>query len=308
MLSLLVFLPVLAVLLLFVVPDTKQGTYRYITVGTCFIQLGLASWLFVNYTYGKGALHSETSWFIHERMPWIFLDLGRLGKLNIEYFLALDGLNTYLVLLTSIVMLCAAWVSWSIKQNKKGFYALFLLMCSTVYGTFIAMDLFLFYLFFELMLLPMYFLIGIWGGENREYASVKFLIYTIGGSLLILMVLIAAYFSVIDPMKTAVYVGQGVTANDVQVLLSKNQIPSAAQVHTLNISYLTDQANYIPGSVLHALSSPQLWLFNIREWSLLLLVVGFLIKLPSFPFHTWLPDAHVQAPTGGSIILAAVLL
>ncbi|MDB5256258.1 MAG: NADH-quinone oxidoreductase subunit, partial [Chitinophagaceae bacterium] len=173
LLSLLVFLPVLAMLLLFVIPDGMHQVYRYITLGVCAIQLGLASWLFFNYTSGSGALHSDTSWFLQERMPWIFLDLGKLGKLNIEYFLALDGLNSYLVLLTSIVMLCAAWVSWSIKQNRKGFYALFLLMCSTVYGTFIAMDLFLFYLFFELMLLPMYFLIGIWGGENREYASVK---------------------------------------------------------------------------------------------------------------------------------------
>ncbi|MDF2455931.1 MAG: proton-translocating NADH-quinone oxidoreductase, chain [Cytophagaceae bacterium] len=308
LLSLLVFLPVLAMLLLFVIPDGQPKMYRYITLGVCSIQLALASWLFFSFSSGTGALHSETSWFLQERMPWIFLDLGLLGKLNIEYFLALDGLNIYLVLLTSIVMLCAAWVSWSIKQNRKGFYALFLLMCSTVYGTFIAMDLFLFYLFFELMLLPMYFLIGIWGGENREYASVKFLIYTIGGSLLILMVLIAAYFSVIDPLKTAAYVGQGVSAQDVQLLLSKNQLHSDVQVHTLNISYLTDQANYIPGSVLHALSSPKLWLFSIREWSLLFLLVGFLIKLPSFPFHTWLPDAHVEAPTPVSVVLAGILL
>lgn len=308
LLSLLVFLPVLAMLLLFLIPDGMHKMYRYITLGVCVIQLGLAAFLFMNYTHGSGALHSDTSWFLQERLPWIFLDLGRLGKLNIEYFLALDGLNSYLVLLTAIVMLCAAWVSWSIKQNRKGFYALFLLMCSTVYGTFIAMDLFLFYLFFELMLLPMYFLIGIWGGENREYASVKFLIYTIGGSLLILMVLIAAYFSVIDPVKTAGFVGQGVNAHDIQLLLAKNQLPSSVQVHTLNISYLTDQANYVPGSVLHALSVHKLWMFSVREWCLLFLLIGFLIKLPSFPFHTWLPDAHVEAPTPVSVVLAGILL
>jgi len=85
-------------------------------------------------------------------------------------------------------------------------------------------------------------------------------------------------------------------------------LPSSVQVHTLNISYLTDQANYVPGSVLHALSSPKLWLFSIREWSLLFLLVGFLIKLPSFPFHTWLPDAHVEAPTPVSVVLAGILL
>jgi len=308
LLSLLVFFPMLAILVLFAIPEHMQRWYRYVTMGVCGIQLALALVLFFQFTNGSGALHSETSWFMQVRHPWIFLDMGRMGKLNIEYFLAIDGLNIYLVLLTAVVLFAAAWVSWSIKQNVKGFYALFLLMCSTVYGTFIAMDLFLFYIFFELMLLPMYFLIGIWGGERREYASVKFLIYTIAGSLLILLVLIAAYFSVIDPVQTAKYVAQGVSASDVQRMLSQSQLPEGSLVHTLNISYLTDQANYIPGSVLHSLTTPTLWIFTIREWSVLFLVTGFLIKLPSFPFHTWLPDAHVEAPTPVSVVLAGILL
>jgi NADH-quinone oxidoreductase subunit M len=309
LLSLLVFFPMLAILVLFAIPDTMQRWYRYVTLGVCAIQLALATFLFLQFTVVEGAvLHSEESWFMQIRMPWIFLDLGRMGKLNMEYFLALDGLNIYLVLLTAIVLFAAAWVSWSIKQNIKGFYALFLLMCSTVYGTFMAMDLFLFYIFFELMLLPMYFLIGIWGGERREYASVKFLIYTIAGSLLILLVMIAAYFSVIDPVKTASYVGSQVSAADVQAMLAQNQLPEGSLVHTLNISYLTDQANYIPGSVLNAITTPTLWMFTIREWSLLFLLIGFLIKLPSFPFHTWLPDAHVEAPTPVSVVLAGILL
>ena len=308
LLSLLVFFPMLAMLVLFVIPNNMQKWYRYITIGVCGVQLLMALYLFVQFTPSLAALHSEESWFMQVRLPWIFLDLGRMGKLNIEYFLALDGLNIYLVLLTSIVLFAAAWVSWSIKQNLKGFYALFLLMCTTVYGTFIAMDLFLFYIFFELMLLPMYFLIGIWGGERREYASVKFLIYTIAGSLLILLVLIAAYFSVIDPVKTAAYIAEGTSAADVQRMLSLNQLPVGSLVHTLNISFLTDQANYIPGSVLHAVTTPTLWLFTIREWSLLFLLIGFLIKLPSFPFHTWLPDAHVEAPTPVSVVLAGILL
>ena len=308
LLSLLVFFPMLAILVLFAIPDSMQRWYRYVTMGVCGVQLILACVLFFQFTNGTGALHSETSWFMQVRHPWIFLDMGRMGKLNIEYFLAIDGLNIYLVLLTAIVLFAAAWVSWSIKQNVKGFYALFLLMCSTVYGTFIAMDLFLFYIFFELMLLPMYFLIGIWGGERREYASVKFLIYTIAGSLLILLVLIAAFFSVIDPVQTAHFVSQGLSVSEIQHMLALNQLPEGSLVHTLNISYLTDQANYIPGSVLHALTTPTLWIFNIREWSVLFLMVGFLIKLPSFPFHTWLPDAHVEAPTPVSVVLAGILL
>ena len=307
LLSLIVFLPVLAVLLLFLMPESKSHWYRPIAIVTTSIQLILSVYLFyVFQSTPNTVLHATGSWLMQEHTPWIFIDLGRVGKLQIDYFLAVDGLNIYLVLLTGIVLFAGAWVSWSVKQKQKGFYALYLLMCSTVFGTFMAMDLFLFYIFFELMLLPMYFLIGIWGGENREYASVKFLIYTVAGSLLILVVLIAAYFSVIDPVKTGQILG--LSADAVQLKLSQNQIAIPDLVHTLNISYLTDARNYVPGSVLHLTSTPLLFDYNVREWCLLFLLIGFLIKLPSFPFHTWLPDAHVEAPTPVSVVLAGILL
>ena len=171
-------------------------------------------------------------------------------------------------------------------------------------GCFLSLDFFLFFLFFEFMLLPMYFLIGIWGGPRREYASIKFFLYTLFGSVLILIVMIALYSSAYDPDETA----HSFTMNIFQYLLNDSTLPEKEFVHTLRFDHLADPHNYIHGSLLHINNKTLLLGFTFRQWAFLLLLIGFIIKLPAVPFHTWLPDAHVEAPTPVSVILAAVLL
>jgi NADH-quinone oxidoreductase subunit M len=192
---------------------------------------------------------------------------------NIQYFVGLDGISLSLVLLTGLVSVLACLASWGIDNQVKGYFALFLLLLASMMGVFISLDLFLFYVFFEVMLLPMYFLIGVWGGDNREYAAIKFLLYTLFGSVFILVSVLILYF----------------WPGDVAV--------SGFRAHSFDIVALTRIASetgyYGP---------------MIQKWIFGLFFIGFCIKLPSFPFHTWLPDAHVQAPTPISMILAGVLL
>jgi NADH-quinone oxidoreductase subunit M len=187
---------------------------------------------------------------------------------------------------------------------------------TSVMGCFLALDFFLFYLFFEFMLLPMYFLIGMWGGPKREYAALKFFIYTLIGSLFILIVMIGLYTSVIDPEATAQQmglIGQSVPASldlirQVQQMLQQGAISQADLVRTFSIPAMMEPANFIPGSLLHVFSGVSLFDLPIRFVAFLLVLAGFLIKVPSVPVHTWLPDAHVEAPTPISVLLAAILL
>jgi len=210
------------------------------------------------------------------RRPWI-------PYFNIQYYLGLDGISLSLVLLTGFVSVLACLASWNIEKQIKGYYSLFLLLVASMMGVFLALDLFLFYVFFEVMLLPMYFLIGVWGGEHREYAAIKFLLYTLFGSVFILVAILILYFW---PGETLL-AGQGeATLNGV-----------AFHAHSFDIVALTrivTETGYFGARI-------QIWIFA-------LFFIGFAIKLPSFPFHTWLPDAHVQAPTPISMILAGVLL
>lgn len=216
-----------------------------------------------------------------EQVTWFKLDLGSLGTIQAEYFVALDGLSFPLIMLSVVVMFIVALSSWTITESPKGYFSLLLILNGSIIGTFAALDFLLFYLFFEFMLLPMYFLIGIWGGPRREYASIKFLLYTLFGSILILIVIIGLYISVQNPSHT-------------------NEL-----VHSFNILHMYDGANFIDGSLL-SLSHNSDW--NFRLGAFLLVLIGFAIKLPAVPFHTWLPDAHVEAPTPISVILAALLL
>jgi NADH-quinone oxidoreductase subunit M len=191
---------------------------------------------------------------------------------NIQYYLGVDGISLSLIILTGLVSVLACLASWNIEKQVKGYFSLFLLLTSSMIGVFLSLDLFLFYVFFEVMLLPMYFLIGVWGGENREYAAIKFLLYTLFGSVFILVAVLILYF----------YQGTG---------------GGTFQAHSFDIVALTRAAtetSYYPAS--------------IQQVVFVLFFIGFSIKLPSFPFHTWLPDAHVQAPTPISMILAGVLL
>jgi NADH-quinone oxidoreductase subunit M len=179
-----------------------------------------------------------------------------------------------MVILTALISIIGVLSSWTIQKQVKGYFILFNLLSTAMMGCFVALDFFLFYVFWELMLLPMYFLIGIWGGPNREYAAIKFFLYTLFGSVFML-VMIGLYFSVTDPL----------TGH-----------------HTFSLVAMADQANYVKGTILGPDSTT--W----RYIAFIVLFVGFAIKVPMFPFHTWLPDAHVEAPTPISVILAGVLL
>jgi NADH-quinone oxidoreductase subunit M len=192
-------------------------------------------------------------------------------KLGVRYHVAIDGLSLWLVILTTFLVPLALLSSWnSIHKRQREFLIAMLALETGMLGVFVAMDMFLFYLFWEVMLVPMYFLIGVWGGERRIYAAVKFVIYTVVGSLLMLAGIIALY-----------YLHGDATLN-----------------YTFDIATITSDVRT------HALildPSTQSWLF-------LAFALAFLIKVPLFPFHTWLPDAHVEAPTAGSVLLAGVLL
>jgi len=186
---------------------------------------------------------------------------------DVKYFVGIDGLSLLLVMLTTLLGPIVVLSSWTyIGEKHKGYYALLLLLQTGITGVFTSFDLFLFYIFFELTLIPMYFIIGIWGGKERIYAAVKFVIYTLVGSLLMLVGILYLGYAAGEA------VNNGVFTTDWYTLLEYN-VPLATQG----------------------------WLFAVFAFS-------FAIKVPLFPFHTWLPDAHVQAPTGGSVILAGVLL
>src|SRR5439155_10246363 len=190
---------------------------------------------------------------------------------NIYYKVGIDGLSFPLVLLSTFICLLSCIASWNIEKMTKGYMALFLFLETGILGVFLSLDLFLFYVFFELSLLPMYFLIGIWGGPRKEYAAIKFFLYTLVGSIGLLIVLIGVYL----------YTG-GSNGGTFDMIA-------------------------LPGR-LKALAAGGAMGKGVTHTFFLLVMMGFLIKVPAVPFHTWLPDAHVEAPTPISMILAAILL
>ncbi|MGC1275355.1 MAG: NADH-quinone oxidoreductase subunit M [Planctomycetaceae bacterium] len=201
--------------------------------------------------------------------PWI-------GTWNIHYQLGLDGLSLPLVVLTSLLSLLGMLASWSVTQRLKGYLVLFLLLETSLLGVFVALDFFLFFVLFELMLLPMYFLIGVWGGPRKEYAAIKFVLFTLFGSVLLLVVLLMTYFGS----------GQGGAAPTFDLMTLAEIGQGRASGDYVGVTFSRQ--------------------FQLTAFALLL--VAFAIKLPSVPFHTWLPDAHVEAPTPVSMLLAGVLL
>src|SRR5919108_4913598 len=192
-----------------------------------------------------------------ERLPW-------MPGFGIGYIVGIDGISLFLVLLTTLLMPLAILASWSVKEKVKEYLFFMLLLETGMLGAFVSLDLFLFYVFWEVMLVPMYFLIGVWGGPRRIYAALKFVVYTMAGSLLMLVAII--YLAV--------------------------RHAEMAQTLTFNLLQIYD------------LRLP----FDEQTWLFLAFALSFAIKIPVFPLHTWLPDAHVEAPTAGSVILAAVLL
>jgi len=218
-----------------------------------------------------------------------------------RYQMGVDGVSVLLIVLTTFLGVLAALSSWKyIAKREKEYYILLLLLQTFILGVFTSMDMFLFYLFFEVGLVPMYFLIGIWGGENRLYAAIKFFLYTLVGSVVMLLGILKMYFLTQDTALTSKIVPATLdllAGNKEAVALVSNTIQTAAQNSTGTFNILYMQAI---GSVL-ALDKVQVLLFFA-------FALGFAIKVPMWPFHTWLPDAHVEAPTAGSVILAGVLL
>ncbi len=251
-LSLTTFLPVLGVLLLLFIPKDSKGVLRNVAFAvTCVTFL-------VSLPIMTGFQTNADFQFV-ENIPWI-----AAGPFVMRYNIGIDGISLWLVILTTFIMPIAVLSTYTAVEEKVKEYMICLLLLETgLLGAFIAIDVFLFYIFWEVMLIPMYFMIGIWGGKNRIYAAIKFFVYTMVGSLLMLVAMIFLYFK-----------GQQVGITDFSIL----------HFYNLKLDIGT-----------------QTWLF-------LAFALAFAIKVPMFPLHTWLPDAHTEAPTAGSVILAAIML
>ncbi|MEM8895709.1 MAG: NADH-quinone oxidoreductase subunit M, partial [Bacteroidota bacterium] len=301
LLTILIFLPLLFAVVVLALPEKLSGSYKWMTLFATGIQLLLSIWLFMSFD------STTSDYQFWTKTDWITFDLRALGTLSIDYQVGVDGLSILMVLLTGIVMFIGAISSWNISKKRKGYFALYLILSSNIMGCFIALDFFLFYLFFEFMLLPMYFLIGLWGGKRSAYASIKFFLYTLVGSLFILAVMIGLYLSVIDPLETGNRLGIS-DVEQVHQMLQAGQIESQNLVRTFSIPAMADAKNFIPGSWLSATELNSIDGSQFRYWAFLLLFIGFAIKLPIVPLHTWLPDAHVEAPTPISVVLAGILL
>lgn len=309
-LSLLIFLPLLGSLLVALLPESQRTWFRWIGLSITLVETVLAGLAYAAFD------PSVPGYQLLEQADWITLPLGRLGIASIDYLVGIDGISLPLVVLSAVVMLVGVVASWVFTHRLKAYYALYLLLTGTIMGCFVALDFFLFFLFFEFMLLPMYFLIGLWGGPRREYASIKFFLYTLLGSLLILLVMIGLYLSVMDPVSTAVAAGfiadpaaaTGEVIRIMQMNLQTGQLNPAQVVHTFDMRYLGDGGNYLPNAFLHPAAEPRVLGLPARMLAFWAIFIGFAIKLPIVPLHTWLPDAHVEAPTPVSVVLAGVLL
>ena len=200
-LSLITFLPIVGMIIVLALPKEQGKTMKITTLLITGIQVVLAVFLLSNYNYSLGGIYDQASFQFVEKFRWIDIEnFSWIGRIKVDYFLGIDGISTPLVLLTAIVTFIATLSSWNINKSLKGYFALFLLLDTGMMGVFVSLDFFLFYIFWELMLLPMYFLIGIWGGPRREYAAIKFFLYTLLGSIFILIVMIGLYFSTTETM------------------------------------------------------------------------------------------------------------
>lgn len=240
----------------------QEGQLKWVTLGFTLVNFLISILLVAD----KGTA-SASGFFFEKNVPWI-------KAINTNYHVGVDGLSLWLVLLTTFIMPIAVISTWhAVEKKATAFYIFLLLLESAMIGVFVSLDLLVFYLFFEASLIPMFFLIGIWGGDNRIYAAVKFFIFTALGSLLMLAAIISLYF---------LYA----------------QIPGGASAGTFDFVVLANAAKL---NLLPIAGTTGTLLF-------LAFALAFSIKVPLFPFHTWLPDAHTEAPTAGSVILAAVLL
>ena len=273
-LSIMTFLPLLGLLALLIahlMGYKKDENMRWLTLGLMGTNLVLAIWLYTQFDPSLLKVHGNDGYQFIERSVWI-------RSLRIEYFMGIDGISVTMVLLTALISFIGVIASWNITKQRKGYFAMYCLLVTGMMGTFVALDLLLFFVFWELMLLPMYFLIGVWGGPRRQYAAIKFFVYTLSGSVFMLLAFIFFYLNC-DPT----YLVDGFATERTLAIPELGRVAWAGKGLTiLGIS---------------AVKLTWIWLF-----------VGFAIKIPMFPFHTWLPDAHVEAPTAISVILAGVLL
>jgi NADH-quinone oxidoreductase subunit M len=307
-LSLIVFLPSAAALLLAVFPREKTEAMKYFSLAATVVVFLLTLLLLVS---GSGsALQYEAA---RAEMQKVF-SVSWIPSFDISYFMGLDGISFPLLLLTSFLSMLAMAASWPITKHVKAYCILFLLLETGMLGVFLSLDFFLFYVFWEVMLLPMYFLIGVWGGPRREYAAIKFFLYTLVGSVLMLIAILMLYFNsdlsrLSDEQLAAAHV-TGDQLEAAQQARTENEgllVEERQKVHTFNILAL-QQLGQIVGSDNEADPDRRPFSATVQWWAFLLLFVGFIIKVPSVPLHTWLPDAHVEAPTPISMILAGVLL
>ena len=252
LLSLILFTPLVGVLVLLFVNRQSEHLIRLIS----------------NVTVGLGFVVSLPLWFMYDTQDagWQFVERHAwIPSIGADYFLGVDGFSVLLILLTTLMGVIAVLSSWTaITVRVKEYYVFLLALQTGMLGAFMALDFLLFFLFWEVMLVPMYFLIGIWGSDNRLYSAIKFFLFTLVGSVVMLLGILAVYFH--HHSVTGVYTFD------------------VTQFHQLGIPY------------------------DLQWWIFLAFFLGFAVKVPMFPFHTWLPDAHTDAPTAGSVILAAVLL
>lgn len=246
LLSWITFTPLIGAIVILFLPKSSPLIKQIATLTTLVVG-GLTLWAFFLFD------PSQAGFQLVEKAVWI-------PQFNVHYLLGTDGISFPMVALTALMCFLACIASFGITERQKEYYVLYLLLETGMLGSFLALDLFLFYIFWEVVLVPMYFLIGIWGGPRKEYAAIKFFLYTLAGSLFMLLGIIAIYFS--------------------------------STPHTFNLMELMNNE----------------WTLGFQKILFLAFFLGFAIKVPIFPFHTWLPDAHVEAPTPISVILAGILL
>ena len=264
LLNLMIFLPAIGAIVCLAVPTSQRA--RWVALGTCIITTVMSLILTVGYITGP---ENQTLLF-ETKVSWI-------SVINVNYTTGLDGLSLPLVVLTTVLSVLIVIASWKIEKAVRAYMALYLFLLTGMLGVFLALDLFLFYVFFEISLLPMYFLIGIWGGPRKEYAAIKFFLFTLAGSICLLIVMLGLYFIT----------------------------PKAAGSLTNTWDIMAMQEKGGPVAALFA-EGGRYWGFaQVAFW---LTFIAFAIKIPVAPLHTWLPDAHVEAPTPISMILAGVLL
>jgi NADH-quinone oxidoreductase subunit M len=330
LLSFIVFFPALGAIVLAFMPSEKKDFLRFFTLVVTLIVLAPVLYIAIP---GQGQGHFDLA---ASQMQSVF-NLPWIPSFDIQYFMGFDGISYPLVALTAVVSVLACGASWSIEKHVKAYCILFLLLETGMLGVFLALDFFLFYVFWEVMLLPMYFLIGVWGGPRKEYAAIKFFLYTLLGSVLMLVAILMLYFAsdlkrlnvaqleaaqvipdglegqaLVDELTKLGYRDQEIKLVTGNTSLSGRELDDALRalyaddplpLHTFNILAMQQMGQHTP-----LFSDWQVWNISLQHWAFWLLFIGFAIKVPSVPVHTWLPDAHVEAPTPISMILAGVLL